>query len=99
MTLIAVKLAQIRHSIVILKKLLKNISKTKMFLSSQIRTMVLDLTLFRKEKGGDPEKLRESQKKRFKDVTLVDKVVEIDNKWREVIKLIHLKKDLIKSNF
>ena len=63
-----------------------------MFLSSQIRTMVLDLTLFRKEKGGDPEKLRESQKKRFKDVTLVDKVVEIDNKWREVIKLINLKK-------
>ena len=47
--------------------------------------MVLDLTLFRKEKGGNPDVIRESQKKRYKDVTLVDKVVEIDNKWREVI--------------
>ena len=47
--------------------------------------MVLDLTSFRKEKGGNPDVIRESQKKRYKDVTLVDKVVEIDNKWREVI--------------
>ena len=46
--------------------------------------MVLDLTLFRKEKGGDPDMIRESQKKRYKDVTHVDRVVEIDNKWREV---------------
>ena len=46
--------------------------------------MVLDLTLFRKDKGGDPEMIRESQKKRYKDVTLVDQVIETDNKWREV---------------
>ena len=50
----------------------------------QTRTMVLDLTLFRKEKGGDPDIIRESQKKRYKDVSHVDRVVEIDNKWREV---------------
>lgn len=46
--------------------------------------MVLDLQLFRKEKGGNPDELRESQKKRYKDVALVDRVIEVDVKWREV---------------
>jgi len=45
--------------------------------------MVLDIELFRADKGGDPEKIRESQRKRFKDVTLVDKVVEADTRWRK----------------
>jgi len=48
------------------------------------RSMVLDLQMFRKEKGGTPEVIRESQTKRFKDVTLVDKVIEIDADWRQV---------------
>uniref|UniRef100_A0AAQ4RWS5 serine--tRNA ligase n=1 Tax=Gasterosteus aculeatus aculeatus TaxID=481459 RepID=A0AAQ4RWS5_GASAC len=37
--------------------------------------MVLDLDQFRSDKGGDPETIREIQRKRFKDVTLVDKLV------------------------
>ena len=45
--------------------------------------MVLDIDLFRPEKGGDPVKMRENQAKRFKDVTLVDRVVEADAKWRK----------------
>ncbi|XP_045164894.2 serine--tRNA ligase, cytoplasmic-like isoform X1 [Mercenaria mercenaria] len=45
--------------------------------------MVLDIELFRKDKGGDPEKIRENQAKRFKDVTLVDKVIEHDTEWRK----------------
>ena len=45
--------------------------------------MVLDIELFRADKGNDPLKVRENQAKRFKDVTLVDKVVEADNKWRK----------------
>lgn len=45
--------------------------------------MVLDIELFRNDKGNDPEKIREQQRKRFKDTTLVDKVVEFDNKWRK----------------
>lgn len=45
--------------------------------------MVLDLELFRADKGGIPEKIRENQAKRFKDVTLVDKVVDADTKWRK----------------
>ena len=44
--------------------------------------MVLDVELFRADKGNDPLKVRENQAKRFKDVTLVDKVVEHDQRWR-----------------
>lgn len=46
--------------------------------------MVLDLELFRADKGGNPEKIKESQAKRFKDATLVDKVVEADTEWRKL---------------
>ncbi|XP_046668643.1 serine--tRNA ligase, cytoplasmic-like [Homalodisca vitripennis] len=46
--------------------------------------MVLDLELFRVDKKGNPEIIRENQRKRFKDVTLVDKVVENDINWREL---------------
>ncbi|XP_044066266.1 serine--tRNA ligase, cytoplasmic isoform X2 [Siniperca chuatsi] len=45
--------------------------------------MVLDLDLFRIDKGGDPEIVRETQRKRFKDVTLVDKLVTADTEWRK----------------
>ncbi|XP_046890400.1 serine--tRNA ligase, cytoplasmic [Hypomesus transpacificus] len=45
--------------------------------------MVLDLDLFRTDKGGDPEVVRETQRKRFKDVTLVDKLIEADTEWRK----------------
>nr|XP_023018858.1 serine--tRNA ligase, cytoplasmic [Leptinotarsa decemlineata] len=46
--------------------------------------MVLDLDLFRTDKGGNSDKIRENQKKRFKDVTLVDKVVDKDTTWRQL---------------
>jgi seryl-tRNA synthetase len=45
--------------------------------------MVLDLDLFRAEKGGNPEKVRHNQGQRFKNVALVDTVLEMDNKWRQ----------------
>ena len=45
--------------------------------------MVLDIDLYRADKGGDPEKIRENQSKRYKDTTLVDQVVEADTKWRK----------------
>ena len=35
--------------------------------------------LFRKE----PDKIKESEKKRFKDTNLVDKVIEFDSQWRK----------------
>ncbi|XP_076447670.1 serine--tRNA ligase, cytoplasmic-like [Babylonia areolata] len=46
--------------------------------------MVLDIELFRADKGGDPSKVKENQAKRFKDVTLVDRVVEKDTAWRKL---------------
>lgn len=46
--------------------------------------MVLDLDLFRTDKGGNPDKIRDNQKKRFKDVGLVDSIVEKDATWRQL---------------
>jgi hypothetical protein len=45
--------------------------------------MTLDIDAFRPEKGGDPEKVRENQRKRFADPTMVDKVVASDESWRK----------------
>ena len=36
------------------------------------------------DKGGDPELVRESQRRRFKDVSQVDQVIELDAEWRSV---------------
>ena len=44
--------------------------------------MVLDLDLFRVDKGGDPALIRETQEKRFKDQWLVDQLVKADCEWR-----------------
>lgn len=53
--------------------------------------MVLDIDLFRADKGGDPEKMRENQKLRYKDVKLVDLIVEKDNQWRQCKYNVHEK--------
>lgn len=45
--------------------------------------MVLDLDLFRSDKGHDPDKIRENQTKRFKDVALVEAVIAQDTEWRQ----------------
>ena len=45
--------------------------------------MVLDLDLFRVDKGGDPDRIRATLKNRYKDVTQVDKVIEVDTQWRQ----------------
>ena len=43
---------------------------------------MLDIRLFRE----NPDVIRDSENKRFKDPKLVDKVVELDRKWRDVLK-------------
>ena len=48
--------------------------------------MPLDINTIRAYKGGDPEKVRESQRRRFADVALVDKVIAEDEEWRPVWK-------------
>jgi len=55
----------------------------RLFTQSSVN-MVLDLELFRADKGGCPDKIKENQTKRFKDVTLVDKVLEADTEWRKL---------------
>ena len=45
--------------------------------------MVLDIDLFRQNKGGSPDQIRENQVKRFKDPNLVDKVISSDREWRK----------------
>ena len=44
---------------------------------------MLDINLFRVEKGGNPELIRESQRRRFANVELVDQVIAIDKQWRQ----------------
>jgi len=39
--------------------------------------MVLDIDEFRTEKGGNPDKIRENQRKRYCDVSMVDKIVKL----------------------
>ena len=43
--------------------------------------MPLDITLFRKE-GGNPEAIRESQRRRFQPVEAVDEIIAKDDEWR-----------------
>ena len=50
--------------------------------------MVLDLDLFRPDKGGNPDAIKENQKKRFKDLGMIDKITELDGKWRKCTALI-----------
>lgn len=56
---------------------------------------MLDINLFREEKGGDPEKIRESQRRRFKDAGVVDEVIALDKAWRQREFLIHNFSDFV----
>ncbi|XP_062216448.1 serine--tRNA ligase-like [Phragmites australis] len=44
---------------------------------------MLDINLFRTDKGGNPELIRESQRSRFAPVELVDEVIALDRAWRD----------------
>jgi len=44
--------------------------------------MPLDINLFRANAGGNPELIRESQRRRFASVEVVDEVIAKDEKWR-----------------
>ncbi|KAL2491889.1 Serine--tRNA ligase [Abeliophyllum distichum] len=60
---------------------------------------MLDINLIREEKGGDPEKIRESQRRRFADVALIDEVIKLDKEWRQrQFELESLRKDFNKIN-
>ncbi|KAH7543080.1 serine--tRNA ligase isoform X1 [Ziziphus jujuba] len=44
---------------------------------------MLDINRFRVEKGGNPEEIRESQRRRYADVEIVDEVIRLDREWRQ----------------
>lgn len=44
---------------------------------------MLDINLFREEKGHNPELVRESQRRRFASVEIVDEVIDLDKEWRK----------------
>lgn len=45
--------------------------------------MTIDINLLRVERGGDPEKVRDSERRRFRDPSLVDRVIGLDEEWRK----------------
>nr|CCC95335.1 unnamed protein product [Trypanosoma congolense IL3000] len=57
--------------------------------------MVLDIQLFRDEKGANI--IRESERRRFADPAVVDAVIETDMKWRRTQFLTEASKKLINS--
>lgn len=60
---------------------------------------MLDINLFREDKGHNPEIIRESQRRRFAEVGLVDEVIELDKAWRQrQYELDNLRKDFNKIN-
>ncbi|PWZ44228.1 Serine--tRNA ligase [Zea mays] len=44
---------------------------------------MLDINLFRTDKGSNPDLIRESQRSRVAFVDLVDEVIALDKAWRE----------------
>jgi len=44
---------------------------------------MLDILLFREERGYDPEAVRVSERARFRSAELVDEVINLDKEWRE----------------
>ena len=44
---------------------------------------MLDINLFREEKGNNPEIIRESQRRRFANVEIVDEIIHLDKEWRQ----------------
>lgn len=45
--------------------------------------MTIDINLLREEKGGCPEKVAESERRRGRDPSVVAKLVDADKRWRE----------------
>ncbi|XP_068662815.1 serine--tRNA ligase-like isoform X2 [Aristolochia californica] len=60
---------------------------------------MLDINLFRVDKDNDPERVRESQRRRFADLQVVDDIIRLDKEWRErQFELDNLRKDFNRIN-
>ncbi|KAK9072243.1 hypothetical protein SSX86_008676 [Deinandra increscens subsp. villosa] len=70
-----------------------------LFIIKQEKESMLDINLFRVEKGGNPEIIRESQRRRFASVEIVDEIINLDKELRErQFELDQLRKDFNKIN-
>jgi seryl-tRNA synthetase len=49
--------------------------------SKKERKMGLDINLFRTDKGGNPDLVRESQRRRYAPVETVDEIIALDKDW------------------
>jgi seryl-tRNA synthetase len=59
--------------------------------------MPIEINWLRDYKGGDPERFREYQRKRFRPVEWVDDVIALDEKWRQAVaKIQDMKKAINK---
>ncbi|XP_008226474.1 PREDICTED: serine--tRNA ligase, cytoplasmic-like [Prunus mume] len=58
---------------------------------------MLDINLFREDKGNNPEIIGDSQRRRFKGVEIVNEVIQLDKEWRySQLELDNLRKDFNK---
>merc|ERR1712000_576307 len=61
--------------------------------------MPVDLVLFDKEKGGDPDIVRESQRRRYDSVELVDEIIELNEKRKsDLYRVQEVKTEMNKLN-
>jgi seryl-tRNA synthetase len=47
------------------------------------RTMPIDINWIRPDRGGNPDVVRQSEERRGRDPAIVDRILEIDDKWRK----------------
>ncbi|EEF42520.1 serine--tRNA ligase isoform X1 [Ricinus communis] len=60
---------------------------------------MLDINLFREDKGHNSELIWESQRRRFANVNIVDEIILLDKEWRQrQFELDNLRKDFNKIN-
>ncbi|KAF6162823.1 hypothetical protein GIB67_029092 [Kingdonia uniflora] len=60
---------------------------------------MLDINLFREDKGHNPELIRESLRRRFQDISIVDDIIRLDKEWRQrQFELDNLRKEFNKIN-
>ncbi|EEF47994.1 seryl-tRNA synthetase, putative [Ricinus communis] len=60
---------------------------------------MLDINLFREDKGHNPQLIRESQRRRFANVNVVGEIILLDKEWRQrQYELDNLRKDFNKIN-
>ncbi|XP_043725388.1 serine--tRNA ligase-like [Telopea speciosissima] len=60
---------------------------------------MLDINIFREDKGNNPERIRESQRRRFSSVEIVDEIIHLDKEWRQrQFEFDSLRKDFNKIN-